>query len=148
MIPFSRANREVEMSHGRNSIVFLTCTAHLDILEKLPYDVASVIFDYLDFPTRVSCTGVCRAWRLFLLQEKDIMWRDISLALTAKTYSDICKHWLSRVNGESVRSVKIQIKSGRCDTVLDRLIKAQCDKVISLTIHGKILLPSSSLPNT
>lgn len=139
MIPLSRVEREVGMSHDCDWNASLTMNCSLqDILQKLPYDVASAIFDYLDFATRVSCTGVCKAWRVFLLQEKDIMWRDISLSLNAKTYSKICKHWLSRVNGQSVRSLTIRIKSGRCDTVLDKLIKARCNKVSSLTIHGKI----------
>ncbi|KAI9485940.1 MAG: hypothetical protein EXX96DRAFT_547082 [Benjaminiella poitrasii] len=60
--------------HARKWIIERT-----DILNVLPYDIATTIFTSLDFASLVKCTRVSKRWRHFLLANR-LIWNDLDFS--------------------------------------------------------------------
>ncbi|KAI7854593.1 hypothetical protein BDC45DRAFT_118980 [Circinella umbellata] len=104
---------------------------HNGFLEKLPYDIISNIFLYLDQQDCVNCMATCPEWYDLIPQFTQANWETISL------YSDGISQYQERNLGKHVKHVKFDnVPEGVLLNMMKKLLDRECTKIESF---GKIL---------
>lgn len=109
-----------------------------DILDKLPYDIACVVFKCLDLASLVKCTRVNKKWRQFLLSSF-YLWNGLEFInnhAAAKMTTNLLSTYLAR----SVSLSKLVIRNQHItdgDAVLMLLVQHECNRLKTL---GKPIL--------
>lgn len=106
-----------------------------DILNKLPHEVAAIIFGFLDFKSLVKCTRVSKQWR-HLLMHNPILWN----ALEFSTVDLDIKTINFYLNQTQVSKLSIS-RQANGDDIFQSLVKTNC--VSKLHTLGTVNLSKS-----
>lgn len=104
-----------------------------DILEKIPYDVATLIFTCLDLESLVKCTRVSKRWRHFLVNNSQL-WSDLEFEKTS-TNLDVSTidAYLRRLGRASLNRLAIKHPQTDGDRIFLTLVERQCLKLKTLS---------------
>lgn len=100
-----------------------------DILEKIPYDVATLIFYFLDLASLVKCTRVSTRWRHFLVNNPQL-WNE--LEFEKKTTIKTMDAYLRRLGRAPLSRLVIRHQHTDGDRIFLTLAERQCLKLKQL----------------
>ncbi|KAG2218184.1 hypothetical protein INT45_003610 [Circinella minor] len=104
---------------------------HVGLLEKLPYDIISNIFLYLDQQDCLNCMATCRDWYDLIPQFTQANWKTIQLN------SDGMSQYQERNLGKHVKHVKFDgIPENELSTMMQKLLDFECTEIESLEFVG------------
>ena len=102
---------------------------HVRLLEKLPYDIISNIFLYLDQQDCVNCMRTCREWYELIPQFTKANWETLRLG-------EVITHCHERNFGKHVKHVIFNgVPENELSTMMQKLLDFECTEIESL---GKI----------
>ncbi|ORY95574.1 hypothetical protein BCR43DRAFT_493202 [Syncephalastrum racemosum] len=94
----------------------------MDRISILPYDVIALIFDHLEFRDRVRCSGVCKTWRMYMLDLYECVVVETPKLDKKDAYSESLLLWLSRIKGDTAHHLKISFEAPQFSAAIMDLI--------------------------